>query len=161
MKLFFSLFLAACSLVSGQNSFSYWQQHVDYSMSVDMDVTNWQYTGTQKLVYTNHSPDTLTQVFYHMYFNAFQPGSEMDVRSRTIADPDRRVGDRIAALSPSEQGFLKASSLTQDGVVLDYSAEETILVVPLKKPLAPHESTVLMDKCLYKYAEVGVITRKV
>ena len=28
-------------------------------------------------------------------------------------------------------------------MALDYSAEETILVVPLKKPLAPHESTVL------------------
>jgi len=143
MKLFFSIFLAACSVVSSQNSFSYWQQHVDYSMSVDVDVTNWQYTGTQKLIYTNHSPDTLTQVFYHLYFNAFQPGSEMDVRSRTIADPDRRVGDRIAALTPAEQGFLKATSLTQDGVSLDYSTEETILVVPLKKPLAPHESTVL------------------
>ena len=143
MKLVFSIFLAACSVVSSQNSFNYWQQHVDYTMSVDMDVANWQYTGTQKLVYTNHSPDTLTQVFYHMYFNAFQPGSEMDVRSRTIADPDRRVGDRIAALSPSEQGFLKATSLVQDGVALDYSAEETILVVPLQKPLAPHESTVL------------------
>jgi len=143
MKLFFSIFLAACSVVSGQNSFSYWQQHVDYSMSVDMDVTNWQYTGTQKLIYTNHSPDTLTQVFYHLYFNAFQPGSEMDVRSRTIADPDRRVGDRIAALTPAEQGFLKATALTQDGVSLDYTTEETILVVPLKNPLAPHESTVL------------------
>ncbi len=143
MKLVFSIFLAACSVVSSQNSFSYWQQHVDYNMSVEMNVANWQYTGTQKLVYTNHSPDTLNQVFYHMYFNAFQPGSEMDVRSRTIADPDRRVGDRIAGLSPYEQGFLKATSLTQDGVVLEYSAEETILVVPLKKPLAPHESTVL------------------
>ncbi len=143
MKLVISIFLAACSVVSSQNSFNYWQQHVDYTMSVDMDVTNWQYTGEQKLVYTNHSPDTLTQVFYHMYFNAFQPGSEMDVRSRTIADPDRRVRDRIAGLSPSEQGFLRATALTQDGIALDYSAEETILVVPLKKPLAPHESTVL------------------
>ena len=143
MKLVFSIFLAACSVVSSQNSFNYWQQHVDYTMSVDMDVTNWQYTGNQKLVYTNHSPDTLHQVFYHMYFNAFQPGSEMDVRSRTIADPDRRVGDRIAGLSPSEQGFLNATALKQDGVTLDYSAEETILVVRLNTPLAPHESTVL------------------
>ena len=56
MKLVFSIFLAACSVVSSQNSFSYWQQHVDYNMSVDMNVANWQYTGTQKLVYTNHSP---------------------------------------------------------------------------------------------------------
>ena len=143
MKLILSIFLAACSVVSSQNSFNYWQQHVDCTMSVDMDVERWQYTGTQKLVYTNHSPDTLHRVFYHLYFNAFQPGSEMDVRSRTIADPDRRVRNRIASLRPDQQGFLNATSLTQDGVSLDYSLEETILVVPLKKALAPHESTVL------------------
>ena len=80
--MFISIFLAACSVVSSQNSFNYWQQHVDYDVSVAMNVNNWQYQGVQKLVYTNKSPDTLTQVFYHMYFNAFQPGSEMDVRSR-------------------------------------------------------------------------------
>ena len=34
-------------------------------------------------------------MYYHLYFNAFQPGSMMDVRSRTIEDPDRRVLDRI------------------------------------------------------------------
>ena len=37
----------------------------------------------------------LNKVFFHLYYNAFQPGSMMDVRSRTIADPDSRVGNRI------------------------------------------------------------------
>merc|ERR1712137_730361 len=53
-----------------------------------MDVNNYQYQGKQTLVYTNNSPDVLNKVFYHLYFNAFQPGSEMDVRSRNIEDPD-------------------------------------------------------------------------
>ena len=57
------------------------------------------------MVYTNNSPDTLTKVFYHLYFNAFQPGSEMDVRSRTIKDPDGRVGDRISKLNEDEIGY--------------------------------------------------------
>lgn len=142
MKCLFPFFLAACSVVSSQNSFNYWQQHVDYDMSVAMNVNNWQYQGVQKLVYTNKSPDTLTQVFYHMYFNAFQPGSEMDVRSRTIADPDRRVRDRIAGLKPEEQGFLKATSLSQDGQALNYTLEGTVLVVDLAQPIAPWDSTV-------------------
>ena len=44
-------------------STSYWQQHVDYKMDVVMDVKNYQYKGTQELVYTNNSPDTLKRVF--------------------------------------------------------------------------------------------------
>src|ERR1700709_829401 len=59
-----------------------WQQHVKYVMDINMNVETNQFTGKQKLEYTNNSPDTLTRVFYHLYFNAFQPGSMMDTRSR-------------------------------------------------------------------------------
>ena len=95
---------------------SYWQQQIDYSMDIDVDVNNYQYKGTQKAVYTNNSPDELTKVFYHLYFNAFQPGSQMDVRSLNIKDPDRRVGDRISKLQPNEIGYIKVNSLQQNGV---------------------------------------------
>lgn len=57
----------------------------------------------------------MNKVFYHLYFNAFQPNSMMDVRSRTIKDPDRRVGDRISKLSEEEIGYQKIKSLKQDG----------------------------------------------
>jgi hypothetical protein len=69
----------------------YWQQHVDYKMDVDMNVNNFQYKGKQELIYTNNSADTLHKVFYHLYFNAFQPGSEMDARLQAISDPDKRM----------------------------------------------------------------------
>ncbi|WP_092849452.1 M1 family metallopeptidase [Algibacter pectinivorans] len=118
----------------------YWQQHVDYSMDIDMDVNNYQYKGKQELVYTNNSPDVLDKVFYHLYFNAFQPGSEMDVRSRTIADPDSRVGDRISKLSPDEVGYIKVNALKQNGVDLKYQTVGTVLEVALAKPIQPGES---------------------
>ena len=137
---FFLLFAAG---VLAQPQPGYWQQHVDYTMEVDMDVKTFRYTGTQELVYTNNSPDTLSRVFYHLYFNAFQPGSEMDVRSISLTDPDRRVGSRIGSLNDKEVGYLHPRSLTQDGVPLAFSEEETILVVPLEKPLAPGEKTTL------------------
>lgn len=126
----------------GPNS-TYWQQTVDYTMNVDMDVNRYQYSGDQTLVYTNNSPETLDRVFYHLFFNAFQPGSKMDVRSRTISDPDPRVGSRIAALEPNEIGYLHVSNMTQDGTSLNPMEEGTILVVPLAKPLAPGASTIL------------------
>src|SRR5690554_1291454 len=121
------------------NNTGYWQQHADYKMNVTMNVTNYQYTGTQQLVYTNNSPDVLTRVYYHLYFNAFQPGSEMDVRSQTIADPDGRVGDRIGKLKPDEIGYLNVTSLKQNGIILNYDVVGTVLQVQLNEPIQPGE----------------------
>ncbi len=115
----------------------YWQQHVSYQMEIDMDAVSHQFTGKQKLVYTNNSPDTLYKVFYHLYFNAFQPESMMDIRSRTIPDPDPRVGDRIAELKPEEQGYHHIQKLTQDGAQLRYHVQGTVLEVELAKPIIP------------------------
>ncbi|WP_027138044.1 M1 family metallopeptidase [Gaetbulibacter saemankumensis] len=122
---------------------TYWQQHVDYKMDIDMDVDNYQYKGKQTLVYTNNSPDVLNKVFYHLYFNAFQPGSEMDVRSRNIADPDGRVKDRISKLNSDEIGYIKVNSLEQNGTAVSYETVGTILEVDLAKPIQPGESVTL------------------
>lgn len=122
----------------------YWQQQANYQMEVDMDVASHQFTGSQHLEYTNNSPDTLQKVYYHLYFNAFQPGSMMDVRSRTIEDHDSRVMDRISKLGPREIGYIKVKSLSQDGVPITYKTAGTILEVSLAKPLLP-KSTVEFD----------------
>ena len=156
MKKYALLFLLfSMVFVNAQNNFSYWQQHVDYAMDVDMDVNTYQYTGTQKLVYTNNSPDVLDRVFYHMYYNAFQPGSEMDARLQTVPDPDRRMvtktgllgslgtRSKIADLSPEEIGYMHAVSLKQDGDDVQFSEEGTILEVTLNNALKPGEKTVL------------------
>lgn len=121
-----------------------WQQKVKYEMDVTMDVVKNQYKGTQKLHYTNNSPDTLHQAFYHLFYNAFQPNSMMDVRSRTIADPDRRVGDRIFNLKPEEIGILKVNALSLNGKAVDFVHEETILEVNLDEPILPGQ-TVIFD----------------
>ncbi|MFD2036865.1 M1 family metallopeptidase [Belliella marina] len=118
------------------------QQKVKYEMDVRMDVVKNQYTGTQKLHYTNNSPDTLDRAFYHLYYNAFQPNSMMDVRSRTIADPDRRVRDRIQNLKPEEYGIMEVRSLKMNGKAVGFVHEETILEVDLSDPILPGETVV-------------------
>lgn len=118
-----------------------WQQRVEYTMDVKLDVSTHKVKGTQKLVYYNNSKDTLTKVYYHLFFNAFQPGSMMDVRSRTIADPDARVGDRIAKLSDTEIGYQHIETLKQDGKDLTWTIEGTVMEVPLAKPLLPNSKT--------------------
>ena len=132
---------------------SYWQQKVDYKMNVVVDAKNYQYQGAQTLVYTNNSPDTLKRVFYHLYNNAFQPGSEMDARLQSISDPDRRMivktkvdgkeikESRIAQLKPNEIGYLRISNFKQDGIEASVKEVGTILEVNLAKPLLPNSKT--------------------
>lgn len=155
MKKILTLFLIfSVTIISAQNNYNYWQQHVAYKMNIDFDVNNYQYKGTQQLVYTNNSPDTLHQVFYHLYYNAFQPNSEMDARLKAIVDPDRRMVNnlgtkenpkyesRIAKLKPTEIGYLKVQSLTQNGKDVDYAIEGTILEVQLNTPIKPGEKVI-------------------
>ena len=135
--LFFLIGLFVLQVGSAQ----YWQQAVDYTMEVALDTETAIYNGTQKLVYTNNSPETINKVFYHLYFNAFKPGSEMAVRLKNSADKNRRFKISVDSLTQDEQGYLKVSGLTQDGVKLSPIDSETILEVPLYKPILPGEST--------------------
>ena len=131
------------SLSLSAYSQNYWQQAVDYKMVVDIDVKTFKYSGEQELLYTNNSPDSLKKVFYHLYFNAFQPGSEMSERIKTGKDKNKRFLIDIDSLKPNEVGYLKVSNLKQDGNVLKHELSETILEVLLSKPLMPGETTKL------------------
>lgn len=123
-----------------------WQQRCKYEMDIDMDTEKHQFKGKQTLTYYNNSGDELNKVFYHLYFNAFQPGSMMDERSRTINDPDPRVGARISKLKPNEYGWHKIKVLKQNGKEVKFKMEETILEVTLNEPIKPGgEATFYME----------------
>jgi hypothetical protein len=142
MKRFF--YLTVCIFISAA-SFAqqgYWQQRAEYVMDIDFDATKHQLKGKQKLTYYNNSADTLYKVFYHLYFNAFQPGSVMDVRNQNIQDPQKNIGDRIAKLKADEQGYQKINSLSQNGDALKYHVQGTILEVELNKPILPGKKAV-------------------
>lgn len=123
---------------------SRWQQRVKYTMNIDVDANKNRFTGKQKLEYTNNSPDTLKKVFYHLYYNAFQPNSSMDVRSNQLGrniingkpDWDSRVTDRISKLKEDEIGYQKIISLKMNGVSQPFKYDETILEVTLTQPIA-------------------------
>ena len=152
-KILVLLFFATIKVVSAQNNTSYWQQHVNYTMDVDIDVKNYQYKGTQKLEYTNNSPNELHKVFYHLFFNAFQPESEMDAHLQNVPDPDYRMVNnlgtkqnpkfesRIAKIKPNEIGFLKVISLKQNEKIVKYKTKGTILEVSLNESIKPGETT--------------------
>lgn len=120
-------------------------------MDIDVNAAANTFTGKQKLEYTNNSPDTLDKLFYHLYWNAFQPNSMMDARSRHMgrirvnsrAEWDPRVKDRISNLSEDQVGYQKISSLTMNGTAQKFKVQETILEVVLTKPILPGQKVTL------------------
>ncbi len=141
-----ALFALALSVAATAQNTAYWQQEANYTMDVTMDVNTFQYQGTQKISYTNNSPDALNQVFYHLYFNAFQPGSEMDARLSSISDPDGRMMEdkksRISPLGPNEIGFLEVKNLLQNGKPINFTVDGTVLQAILAEPITPGATAV-------------------
>ncbi|MGB2342538.1 MAG: M1 family metallopeptidase [Flavobacteriaceae bacterium] len=137
------LILLVFSFFSTSIFAQHWQQEVDYNMSVHLDTETAVYKGVQKLVYTNNSPETLKKVFYHLYFNAFQPGSDMAIRLKNGGDKNRRFKISLDTLSEDQSGYLKVFNLKQDGKIVSTKESETILEVTLNEPLTSGESTVL------------------
>ena len=151
MKKSFLIFLQLFFLMNVNAQPDRWQQKVKYVMNIDMNVQTNRFSGKQKLDYWNNSPDTLSRVFYHLYWNAFQPNSMMDNRSRRqgtislrtdregneVRDWDPRIGDRIQNLKPEEYGYQKILSLKMNGKPQTFKVDETILEVKLDKPILP------------------------
>ncbi|QEC67430.1 M1 family metallopeptidase [Panacibacter ginsenosidivorans] len=147
--LFVLLFIAVVSVHAQTDR---WQQKIKYLINVNMNVQTNRFTGSEKIDYWNNSPDTLNRIFFHLYWNAFQPGSMMDVRSRELGkillgtnkkgenvyDWDDRVKDRISKLQPDELGFDSVKTIKINSVSQKLIYHETILEVDLDKPILPH-----------------------
>jgi len=151
MYKFLSLLISGFLFVNSLDAqTSRWQQRVKYTMNIDVDANKNRFTGKQKLEYTNNSPDALKKIFYHLYYNAFQPNSSMDVRSNQLGkniingkpDWDSRVTDRIGKLKEDEIGYQKIISLKMNGVSQPFKYNETILEVTLTQPIAAKSKVV-------------------
>lgn len=146
--------VAIVSTVSAQAD--RWQQHIDYKINAALNVQTNILKGTENIVYTNNSPDTLRKIYFHMYWNAFQPNSAMDERSRELGkttftsrrgtqmqDWDARVRDRIQQLKPEEIGYQRISQITIAGKAQQLIDHETILEVVLTQAILPKSSVSL------------------
>lgn len=88
-------------------------------------------TGRESLTYWNNSPDTLTELFFHVYQNAFTKGSEYD-KIEQDHDTHHHFG-------PYESQGLgtEVLSMKVNGSAIEYQLNNTVIKVPLKSPIAP------------------------
>jgi hypothetical protein len=50
----------------------YWQQRVDFAIDVNLNVREKTLDGFETITYTNHAPDTLLYIWFHLWPNAYK-----------------------------------------------------------------------------------------
>ncbi|RYY54470.1 MAG: M1 family peptidase, partial [Chitinophagaceae bacterium] len=71
MKYLLIFVLTAC-LLKNASAQNYWQQEVNYNMSVTLNDNDHSLDGVARIQYINHSPDTLHFIWFHLWPNAYK-----------------------------------------------------------------------------------------
>lgn len=115
----------------------YWQQDVYYKINANIDETTDIITGNETLVYYNNSPDTLHELYFHLYQNAFQPGSYLHYLQEANG-----VQPTYGKYEASKQGITieKIQLYNNTSLQLETEIDNTILKVKLPASLLPNDS---------------------
>ncbi len=132
---------------------AYWQQDVAYKIDAEIDETTDMISGYEQLTYTNNSPDTLNFVFFHLYQNAFLPGSYLDQLQRANG-----TKPTFGKYESSQRG-IAIESISIAKIELRKELDNTILKVYLDKPLLPNSATTF-DIKFKTYYDTGSTRRR-
>jgi hypothetical protein len=116
----------------------YWQQEVAYDITARLDEPSGVLSGGERVTYRNASPDTLTTFAFHLYLNAFRPGSRW-------ADADSAEGRRrFNDLREPDFAFNHVRDVRIMGQPAEphypFAPDSTVVRFALPRPLAPGDT---------------------
>lgn len=124
--------------LSAENSTLQWKQNIHYKINIHLDAENKLLLGDLHFRYTNHSPDTLTYLYIHLYPNAFKH------QSTAYAKAERRSGRLdFWFANQDEYGFMDSLLFDAEGRILPVKTDslyDDICKIDLLRPLAPGDS---------------------
>lgn len=136
-------------------------RNANYSISLNLDHQAKKIDAKQTLTWINTSPDTLEEMRFYMYLNAFKNSESTFLKGATSVF-DQTFSDRL----PNEWGWINVDSIGRaggpaltdgiryiqpdDGNELDQS----VLQVPLDRPLLPGDTLVLNMKFTAKMPKI-------
>ncbi|HEX2896749.1 MAG TPA: hypothetical protein VHP63_01700 [candidate division Zixibacteria bacterium] len=130
------LALLLCTSVAFSND--YWQQEVNYKMSVALQKDLRTIDGTIEIEYINNSPDSLDRLYIKAFPNAIQRDSYADQKLRRMNDYS------FANLKPEEEGLLELKESTAaNKPYVKLTQDNTIYTVQLAKALSPGDTLYL------------------
>ena len=153
---------------SGAPGHEYWQQRADYEIDVTLNDEDQSITGSEKITYTNGSPDELTYLWVQLDQNVRAQNSDT-YKTRTSSINDRMSGNGLKRLIGHDYDLGYKINAVKDakGSALSYTINQTMLRVDLPQPLKSGETFVfnidwfyyihdrieLGGRCGYEYFE--------
>lgn len=134
-----AFFLLLMTLSFGAKA--YWQQHTSTRIEVRLDDKNNMLYGFERIVYTNNSPDTLSEIFFHLYPNAYK-------NDRTFfAEQQVQMGKTdFYYAKPEERGYIDSLSFRVNGERCNFQSFQNQIDVAqliLTRPLLPNDSIII------------------
>jgi hypothetical protein len=120
----------------------YWQQRVHYRITARLLEREQRIRASGTLVYVNNSPDTLREMYFHQYLNAFRPGSKW-------SEVDEREGRvRFQHLEDPHHAYERFTRpLRVNGVdvrpAYPGAPDSTVVRIALPTPLRPRDSVLV------------------
>ncbi len=110
----------------------YFQQDVHYTIRANLDTDAKMLTGDETIRYTNNSPDTLADLYLHLYPNALR-----SKESAFIRDYARRFNFTLSDIPEENRSFLEIANVTVDAGPVGVEVDDTIARLRLPRPLPP------------------------
>ncbi|MCI0496154.1 M1 family metallopeptidase, partial [candidate division KSB1 bacterium] len=117
---------------------NYWQQFVHYQIHAKLDTLNRSISGIEKLIYKNNSPDTLSELYFHLYPNAFQRGSIMEKEAAAASFTLIRTEEDLGWMTIDSLFIIKHALISQR-IKCDTRVDDTILKIKIDPHLLPAE----------------------
>jgi len=128
---------------SGAPGEKYWQQQADYEIDVELDDKLQKIIGSEKITYTNHSPDTLSYLWLQLDTNILSFDS--DAHRTDTSSPLGKVGYQSMQQLLAKESFdgsMKIQAVRDaKGEPLPYTIIKTMMRIDLPQPLASGAST--------------------
>jgi len=86
----------------GKPGINYWQNGANYKINIEFDPKSGLVEGKEKIIYSNNSPDTLYEIFIHLFPNFFKKGNPRDF---AINPEDEGNGIVIEKISYNGKGI--------------------------------------------------------
>jgi len=144
---------------SGAPGHKYWQQQVDYDISIAIDDKTQRLTGAQTMDYQNNSPDTLRYLWLQLDQNRMKRDSANKITSTAPSkDKVSFKGFRSLVESPVFDGGYEITQVSaSNGKPLHYIINGTMMRIDLPKPLRTGSSVEININWHYQLHEQKVL----
>jgi hypothetical protein len=140
----FILLIAICcwtTVLTTAATTGYFQQNVRYVITVQLDDRNHFLRGDEQITYTNNSPDTLREIYFHLWPNAYK--NENTVLAKTYYND---MDQRFIKAGKNGYGFVDSLAFSVNGQLLSWQTlrdTEDVALLQLRQPLLPGDSIVI------------------